>query len=193
MATAPTAPDRSRDAEVKARVPDEREATTAETPKAPPHPPGFSIDDLPRRFGRYTLLRRLAKGGMGEVLLGATMGLEGAERPVIIKMIRSEHRTDASFKARFLRLVKRRVPAAKTTRRVPVPVVTARDRIEPNFDRPEPQFDAEEGDDEERAAIAIQQAMTEELVRLSQGLEHVRQQLIAIDGEEIPAVAPDED
>ncbi|MFO0616475.1 MAG: protein kinase [Polyangiaceae bacterium] len=64
--------------------------------------PGFSIDDLPRRLGRYTLLRRIAKGGMGEVLLGATMGLEGAERPVIIKMIRSEHRTDASFKARFL-------------------------------------------------------------------------------------------
>ena len=43
------------------------------------------------------------------------------------------------------------------------------------------------------AAIAIQQAMTEELVLLSQGLEHVRRQLIAIDGEEIPAVAPIED
>ncbi len=39
---------------------------------------------------------------MGEVLLGATLGLEGAERPVIVKMIRSEHRADASFKARFL-------------------------------------------------------------------------------------------
>lgn len=65
-------------------------------------PEGFSANDLPRRFGRYTLLRRIAKGGMGEVLLAATMGLEGAERPVIIKMIRSEHRTDASFKARFL-------------------------------------------------------------------------------------------
>src|SRR5512143_1196756 len=64
--------------------------------------PGFSVEDLPRRLGRYTLLRRIAKGGMGEVLLGATMGLEGAERPVIIKMIRAEHRTDASFKARFL-------------------------------------------------------------------------------------------
>src|SRR5258708_38385428 len=59
-------------------------------------------DDLPRRLGRYTLLRRIAKGGMGEDLLAATLGLEGAERPVIIKMIRSEHRSDASFKARFL-------------------------------------------------------------------------------------------
>src|SRR6476661_3327996 len=75
----------------------ERLSTTTTGPA-----PGFSADDLPRRLGRYTLLRRIAKGGMGEVLLGATMGLEGAERPVIIKMIRTEHRTDASFKARFL-------------------------------------------------------------------------------------------
>ena len=73
-------------------------ATDAERPLAD----GFSPSDLPRRLGRYTLLRRIAKGGMGEVLLAATLGLEGAERPVIIKMIRAEHRTDASFKARFL-------------------------------------------------------------------------------------------
>jgi serine/threonine-protein kinase len=39
---------------------------------------------------------------MGEVMLAATLGLEGAERPVILKTIRSEHRTDQSFKARFL-------------------------------------------------------------------------------------------
>jgi serine/threonine protein kinase len=55
-----------------------------------------------RRLGRYTLLKRVAKGGMGEVLLAATSGIEGAERPVIVKMIREEHRTDASFRARFL-------------------------------------------------------------------------------------------
>ncbi len=39
---------------------------------------------------------------MGEVMLAATLGLEGAERPVIVKTIRAEHRTDQSFKARFL-------------------------------------------------------------------------------------------
>ncbi len=61
-----------------------------------------------------------------------------------------------SFKARFLRLVKRRVPATTAKRRVPVPVVTARDRIEPNFDRPEPQFDVED-EDGERSEVAIQQ------------------------------------
>ena len=42
------------------------------------------------------------------------------------------------------------------------------------------------------AAAAIQEAMAEELTRLTEGLERVRQQLIAIDGGEIPAVPPDE-
>ncbi|MGO4387774.1 cyclic nucleotide-binding domain-containing protein [Microvirga sp. 2YAF29] len=43
------------------------------------------------------------------------------------------------------------------------------------------------------AAAAMQDAMAEELDRLSQGLEGVRQKLIAIDGEEIPAKGTDED
>ena len=43
------------------------------------------------------------------------------------------------------------------------------------------------------AAAAIQDAMAEELTHLTEGLERVRQQLIAIDGEEIPAKAPDEE
>ncbi|MGO4706590.1 cyclic nucleotide-binding domain-containing protein [Microvirga sp. 2MCAF38] len=41
------------------------------------------------------------------------------------------------------------------------------------------------------AAAAMQDAMADELARLAKGLERVRQQLIAIDGEEIPAVMPD--
>jgi eukaryotic-like serine/threonine-protein kinase len=57
---------------------------------------------LPRRFERYTLLKRLARGGMGEVLLASTGGIEGAERPVVVKIIRREHDTDRSFLARFL-------------------------------------------------------------------------------------------
>jgi tRNA A-37 threonylcarbamoyl transferase component Bud32 len=79
-------------------------APSSTSPAAPAAraPIGFSSSDLPRRFGRYVLLRRIAKGGMGEVMLASTLGLEGAERPIIIKTIRSEHRTDASFKARFL-------------------------------------------------------------------------------------------
>ena len=73
------------------------------TSPAKPRPRALSLSDLPRRFGgHYVLLRRIAKGGMGEVMLASTLGLEGAERPVIIKTIRAEHRTDKSFNARFL-------------------------------------------------------------------------------------------
>ncbi len=71
-------------------------------PREPLRPAALAYFELPRRFGRYVLLRRIAKGGMGEVMLAAALGLEGAERPVIVKTIRSEHRTDKSFKARFL-------------------------------------------------------------------------------------------
>jgi serine/threonine-protein kinase len=73
----------------------DRDAGTAPV-VAPAEPP------LPRRFERYTLLKRLARGGMGEVLLASTGGIEGAERPVVVKIIRKEHDTDRSFLARFL-------------------------------------------------------------------------------------------
>ena len=59
-------------------------------------------DVLPRRFERYTLLKRIARGGMGEVYLATVGGLEGAERPCVVKAIRREHEADRSFLARFL-------------------------------------------------------------------------------------------
>jgi serine/threonine-protein kinase len=62
----------------------------------------FSELDLPRRFGRYLLLRLIARGGMGQVFLAATTGVEGAERPVVLKVIRREHAKDPNFLARFL-------------------------------------------------------------------------------------------
>ena len=67
-----------------------------------PPPNDGEGSDLPRVLGRYILLRRIARGGMGEVFLGSTTGLEGAERPVVVKIIRREHATDPSFIARFL-------------------------------------------------------------------------------------------
>jgi serine/threonine-protein kinase len=58
---------------------------------------------LPRVFGhRLILLKLLARGGMGDVYLAATTGIEGAERPIVVKTVRRDHIHDGSFLARFL-------------------------------------------------------------------------------------------
>src|SRR5580692_733718 len=57
---------------------------------------------LPRMVGRRMVLKLAARGGMGDVYLGATTGLEGAERPCIVKTVRRDHVHDGSFLARFL-------------------------------------------------------------------------------------------
>src|SRR6516164_6144312 len=63
---------------------------------------GASGLPLPRMLGRRILLRLVARGGMGDVYLGATTGIEGAERACIVKTIRRDHIHDGSFLARFL-------------------------------------------------------------------------------------------
>lgn len=60
------------------------------------------VDVLPRLLGHYVLLRLMVRGGMGEVFLATTIGIEGAERPVVVKRIRRDYRSDPSFHARFL-------------------------------------------------------------------------------------------
>jgi eukaryotic-like serine/threonine-protein kinase len=57
---------------------------------------------LPRMQGRRVLLKLAARGGMGDVYLAATIGIEGAERPCIVKTVRRDHMHDGSFLARFL-------------------------------------------------------------------------------------------
>src|SRR5580692_6933241 len=57
---------------------------------------------LPRVFGRLLLLKLMARGGMGDVYLAATTGIEGAERPCVVKTVRRDHIHDGSFLARFL-------------------------------------------------------------------------------------------
>jgi serine/threonine protein kinase len=57
---------------------------------------------IPRMLGRRVLLKLAARGGMGDVYLAATTGIEGAERPCIVKTVRRDHIHDGSFLARFL-------------------------------------------------------------------------------------------
>src|SRR5271169_5093669 len=61
-----------------------------------------SATPLPRVFGRLLLLKLLARGGMGDVYLAASTGIEGAERACVVKTIRRDHIHDGSFLARFL-------------------------------------------------------------------------------------------
>jgi serine/threonine-protein kinase len=80
-----------------------------DVPRANPHaakPEGMTSAvvsiPLPRVFGRLLLLKLLARGGMGDVYLAATTGIEGAERPIVVKTVRRDHIHDGSFLARFL-------------------------------------------------------------------------------------------
>ncbi|MBA3538638.1 MAG: protein kinase, partial [Deltaproteobacteria bacterium] len=56
----------------------------------------------PERLGRYRVLKHLASGGMAEVSLARSSGIEGFERHVVIKRIRSESARDARFVKMFL-------------------------------------------------------------------------------------------
>jgi serine/threonine protein kinase len=81
---------------------DLKSGNNSRSARALPAAPVSSDRALPRRFGRLTLLKQIARGGMGEVFLATTGGIEGAERPCVVKIIRREHSDDRSFLARFL-------------------------------------------------------------------------------------------
>ena len=51
----------------------------------------------PRQIGKYTIVGRLGRGGMGHVYLGRTQG----GRDVALKVIREEFANDAEFRKRF--------------------------------------------------------------------------------------------
>jgi eukaryotic-like serine/threonine-protein kinase len=60
-----------------------------------------SDGELPRAFGRYLLVERLSKGGMGEIFL-ARHGLSGFEKLVVIKKVLPHLAADAEFIRRFI-------------------------------------------------------------------------------------------
>ncbi|HEX5655750.1 MAG TPA: serine/threonine-protein kinase [Polyangiales bacterium] len=55
------------------------------------------MSQLPRPFGAYTLLRRLAVGGMAEIYVAKTRGLGGFEKLTALKLVHAHLSADAQF------------------------------------------------------------------------------------------------
>ncbi len=56
----------------------------------------------PVRFGKYTLIDRIAVGGMAEIFLARQAGLEGFEKTIVIKRIRPHLSKQSNFVKMFL-------------------------------------------------------------------------------------------
>ena len=55
----------------------------------------------PVPFGKYTLLRRLARGGMAELYLARSADAYGVERMLVLKVVASRYASDESFASMF--------------------------------------------------------------------------------------------
>ena len=58
--------------------------------------------DFPQQFGKYTLLRRLATGGMAEIFLARQVGVSGFEKEVVVKRLLPENAANQEFVSMFL-------------------------------------------------------------------------------------------
>jgi serine/threonine protein kinase len=59
--------------------------------------PGTAEEQLPRQFGKYTLMRRLAAGGMAELFLALHKSVAGFEKLIVIKRILPAMNHDKAF------------------------------------------------------------------------------------------------
>ena len=73
----------------------------ASTDKVQSGPFGRQDPSLPQVFGRYLLVQRLSRGGMGEIFL-AKHGLAGFEKLAVIKKVLPHLAADAQFISRFV-------------------------------------------------------------------------------------------
>lgn len=58
--------------------------------------------NLPQRYGKYVLLRKIAMGGMAEIFRAKTMGAEGFEKQIVIKRILPHFTDDEAFVKMFI-------------------------------------------------------------------------------------------
>jgi serine/threonine-protein kinase len=58
---------------------------------------GVDKDGLPKRFGKYTLMRKLAQGGMAELFLALQKSMAGFEKLIVIKRILPSMNQDQAF------------------------------------------------------------------------------------------------
>src|SRR5262245_14369047 len=63
--------------------------------------PALTPEHYPRPFGKYVLLRPLARGGMGEIYLAAGGEIGGFEKICVVKKVLSE-KSDPGRAKRFL-------------------------------------------------------------------------------------------
>src|SRR5262245_17450713 len=57
---------------------------------------------VPQTFGKYSLIERIAVGGMAEIYRAKTFGAAGFEKELVIKRILSQFSTDDEFVRMFI-------------------------------------------------------------------------------------------
>ncbi len=58
--------------------------------------------EFPQQFGKYTLLKKLATGGMAEIFLARQAGMGGFEKDVVVKRLLPEHAANQELVSMFL-------------------------------------------------------------------------------------------